>query len=91
MVLSLTPAPFVRRAPLTPRWLDRVQVSRNKRKENREEERSVELTSGTPQQGICREIEHVVHGTYDESGQRRLRDEAKSRGQETDREQYQTT
>lgn len=51
----------------------------------------MELTSGAPQQGICGKIEHVIHGAYDESGQRRLRDEVKSECQDTEREQYQTT
>lgn len=50
----------------------------------------MELTSGTPQQAVCREIEHVVHGAYDETGQRRLRYEFEGVGQETNREQHQT-
>lgn len=40
----------------------------------------MELTSGAPQQGIRFEIEHVVHGADDETGERRLRYEVESRG-----------
>jgi len=44
-----------------------------------------------PQQGVRREVEHVVHGAYDEAGQRGFRYEAEGGGQEADREQYQAS
>jgi len=54
-------------------------VREKERKSDREEEKFVELTFGTPQQPIRWEIEHVVHEIYNEIDQCRFRYETKDR------------